>query len=99
MFFVEFLGFRITEKDLEDDEKAVQVYHKIVESFKWSYARRALLGDPEFLPKANITKVITIFLLPFKCQSQSFAVGDVGVVARHSRKHSRGGTDNLLGRC
>ncbi|XP_065055052.1 glutathione hydrolase 1 proenzyme-like isoform X2 [Rhopilema esculentum] len=49
-------GFNISAKDLEDTAKAVQVYHKIVESFKWSYARRALLGDPDFVPAENITR-------------------------------------------
>ena len=52
-----FLGFGIKNSDLYISDKATQVFHKIIESFKWGYARRALLGDPDFVPADNITRV------------------------------------------
>ncbi len=52
-----FLGYNNTKSDLSTTSEAVKVYHRLVEAFKWSYARRALLGDPSFVPKENITRV------------------------------------------
>jgi len=41
-------GYNFKPSDLSTTEKAVLTYHRIVESFKFSYAYRPYLGDPDF---------------------------------------------------
>ncbi|CAB3987492.1 gamma-glutamyltranspeptidase 1-like [Paramuricea clavata] len=41
-------GFRFSSQDIVGDENLVRSYHRIIEAFKFSYAYRALLGDPEY---------------------------------------------------
>ena len=42
------LGFGFSSKDNDGDENLIRSYHRIVEAFKFSYAYRALLGDPDY---------------------------------------------------
>ena len=51
------LGYDLSKMDLSKSEDEIKFYHKLVEAMKFSYAQRGLLGDPDFLPKANITRV------------------------------------------
>ena len=53
------VGFELTEKDISLPWKKVQTNHKMIEAFKFAYARRALLGDPEFLNETYIDRVCT----------------------------------------
>jgi gamma-glutamyltranspeptidase len=41
-------GFRFSSQDIVGDENLIRSYHRIIEAFKFSYAYRALLGDPEY---------------------------------------------------
>ncbi|EDO33350.1 predicted protein, partial [Nematostella vectensis] len=41
-------GFKMTGEDRKDDASSILTYHRIVEAFKFAYANRALLGDPEY---------------------------------------------------
>jgi gamma-glutamyltranspeptidase/glutathione hydrolase/leukotriene-C4 hydrolase len=47
-------GYNFTPKDLTTDDATAKAYHKIIETFRYAYARRALLGDKEY---ANVTQV------------------------------------------
>ena len=57
------IGMKLSKGDESTIEKKILMYHKVVEAFKFSYAMRPHLGDPDTVPnevKANFDKVNTI---------------------------------------
>ncbi|XP_062870399.1 glutathione hydrolase 1 proenzyme [Trichomycterus rosablanca] len=48
-------GYNFTADSVSDSQKRVLTYHRIVEVFKFAFAKRSMLGDPKFL---NITEFI-----------------------------------------
>ncbi|XP_065664152.1 glutathione hydrolase 1 proenzyme [Hydra vulgaris] len=49
-------GYGFTEEDLKDNEKAVLTYHRIIEAFKFGYAQKTKMGDPNFLEKDSLNQ-------------------------------------------
>ncbi|XP_044174187.1 glutathione hydrolase 1 proenzyme-like [Acropora millepora] len=40
-------GYKMTKADLDGDDASILTYHRIIEAFKFAYAWRSRLGDPE----------------------------------------------------
>lgn len=52
--FFRFQGYNVSADDLKNTTTASLFYHRLIESFKFAYAKRSELGDPL---KVNITDV------------------------------------------
>jgi gamma-glutamyltranspeptidase/glutathione hydrolase/leukotriene-C4 hydrolase len=49
-------GYNFTEDDVSDVNRTTLTYHRIVEAFKFAYAKRSRLGDMDFI---NITELVS----------------------------------------
>ena len=43
----------MTREDIKDNQSLINTTHKIIEAFKFAFARRPLLGDPSFATSVN----------------------------------------------
>ena len=57
-----FSGYDFSGFDIEkSEEQEFEFWQKLIESMKFSYAQRGLLGDPNFVPAPNTSKVSNQF--------------------------------------
>ncbi|XP_015838324.1 scoloptoxin SSD14 isoform X2 [Tribolium castaneum] len=52
-------GFKFKPHDLEGVQNTVQTYHKIIEAFKYAYAKRTELGDTNFVHISDLLRNLT----------------------------------------
>uniref|UniRef100_A0A8C4PZX7 Gamma-glutamyltransferase 1 n=1 Tax=Eptatretus burgeri TaxID=7764 RepID=A0A8C4PZX7_EPTBU len=70
------------KNNFDSSEKKALTYYRIVEAFKFAFAKRTEIGDPKFVNFMNITEVkrsTTLQLSPFKYYEPSFvSINDAG---------------------
>ncbi|KAK3550143.1 hypothetical protein QTP86_021080 [Hemibagrus guttatus] len=52
-------GYNLTSDSISNTEKKTLTYHRIMEAFKFAYAKRSVLGDPKFLNISDFIQNIT----------------------------------------
>lgn len=49
-------GYRFNAQSLIGKQKATTTYHRIIEAFKFGYAQKTKMGDPDFMDKDKVDK-------------------------------------------
>ncbi|XP_071098106.1 glutathione hydrolase 1 proenzyme-like [Haliotis cracherodii] len=52
-------GYNFTSESVSNDDNSILTYHRIVEAFKFAYAKRSELGDEDFEDVADLMKNMT----------------------------------------
>ncbi|XP_066273902.1 glutathione hydrolase 1 proenzyme-like [Branchiostoma lanceolatum] len=52
-------GYTFDATSVEDDDSEILTYHRIVEAFKFAYAKRTELGDPNFVDVEKLVETMT----------------------------------------
>lgn len=53
-----FIGYNFSGNRLSTSTETFDFYHKFIESVKFGYAQRSLLGDPDFIPVEDVSQPI-----------------------------------------
>lgn len=52
-------GYSLSPDSVSSTEKKILTYHRVVEAFRFAYAKRSVLGDPQFLNISDFIQNIT----------------------------------------
>lgn len=55
LFFFLTKGYNLTKNSVDSIDKMILYYHRLIETFKHTFAKRSYLGDSTFV---NVTEVI-----------------------------------------
>ncbi len=56
-------GYGFSQEDLKDNNKAILLYHRLIEAMKFGFAQYSKLGDPDFVDEEGIKKVRNAILM------------------------------------
>jgi len=91
------IGYKLTSSDVADVNSRVKTYHRIIEAFKFAFAKRSSLGDEDFVDVKEVRRLLQSCFRPvlvsvnvLKDHQGLIYQGPVLVLERHSsRKFSR----------
>ena len=63
-------GYKLTSNNVMDTKSTVLTYHRVIEAFKFAYAKRTEFGDTNFI---NIDKVNPMY----PCVSNNFIISPI----------------------
>lgn len=66
-------GYNFTRNNINDLENTVLTYHRVAEAFKYAYAKRTELGDPDYV---NITQLIENLQSPKFAEETRLRIND-----------------------
>lgn len=61
LIIIYFIGYNFTKESFNKDP--VLAYHRIIEAFKFSYAQRLHLGDPDFNDTLEMVRTMIVISL------------------------------------
>ena len=51
------IDYKFTASDVADVNSRVKTYHRIIEAFKFAYAKRSSLGDEDFVDDKEVNRL------------------------------------------